>query len=416
MKNKNRIDTLLETFSRKKDNNIPNNYNNQQPNNPLHNSNPDNFIRPNNQNNNSNVPNNYNKNNLIRPNHNNNLTTPNSNTFQQNQQYSNQNIPQQNPQYQNQNIPQQNPQYQNQNIPQQNQQYQNQNFNRNQVLNTYNSNKEMKISNTKINSLMPKTIAYEIKSEKWRSIVFIFIGLFLSFLFSIFLAGYYIGIQYAAVNNIEFKNLKFWGMELGKIPLPFISITFILLGLFMIIFGIINIVQIKREANHYIYNVDKGQEIIPNFIIENYKKMIKRSIMVTWFSFTSYVLAGIVLGFLYAFQQYVGQVFSLGFWSLGRVKNLNTEIYINISFLISVFFMQLFSILLTKKRKSNIIGYYGKSVISPEEENLIRKKTNRLCLIILIVLIVLITLLIIIPWWFGRRKKEGKSLKFWRRG
>ncbi len=394
MKNKNRIDTLLETFSRKKDNNIPNNYNNQEPNNPLHNSNPNNFIRPNNQNNN-NIPNNYS---------NNNVTTPNSNNPQQNQQYPNQNIPAQNQSYPN------------QNIPQQNQQYPNQNFNRNQVLNTYNSNKEMKISNTKINSLMPKTIAYEIKSEKWRSIIFIFIGLFLSFLFSIFLAGYYIGIQYAAVNNIEFKNLKFWGMELGKIPLPFISITFMLLGVFMVIFGIINILQIKREANHYIYNVDKGQEIIPNFIIENYKKMIKRSIMVSWFSFTSYVLAGIVLGLLYAFQQYVGQVFSLGFWSLGRVKNLNTEIYINISFLISVFFMQLFSILLTKKRKSNIIGYYGKSVISPEEENLIRKKTNRLCLIILIVLIVLITLLIIIPWWLGRRKKEGKSFKFWRRG
>ncbi|AGM24893.1 MSC_0882 family membrane protein [Spiroplasma chrysopicola] len=259
-----------------------------------------------------------------------------------------------------------------------------------------------KLSKEHINKLMPFEIAREIRSEKISSLVMTVIGIFGTICTSLFIALYFV------THNNGMESII--GIKAIYIPHPFLTITLLIISLGVLFSGIFDLSRVRREANTYVINLNRGNHTIPHFLINNYKKMTVRGIVLNWVAFPTYVFGAIILGILYGFQQHKGEQFMFGFWSWGIVDDLTAAITINIIILIAMLGIHITNIILTKKRKANIIGYYGYEIVKPEELAALRKKTNRICLVIFIIFLIILTLLISIPWLIARRKKAGKGV------
>jgi len=64
------------------------------------------------------------------------------------------------------------------------------------------------------------------------------------------------------------------------------------------------------------------------------------------------------------------------------------------------------SIILFKKRKNNIVSYYGYEIVSPNDLEAYKKKINRICLIIFISFLAIIFFAIAIPILVIKRRKK----------
>ncbi|ELL44341.1 hypothetical protein SMIPMB4A_v3c7670 [Spiroplasma melliferum IPMB4A] len=253
------------------------------------------------------------------------------------------------------------------------------------------------------NRLIPLEIAREIRSEKVRTLIMIIIGFIGTMMTSLFIALYFISHQ----QELE----EIMGIKAKYIPNPFLTITFLLISLGLLFAGIFDLSRVRIETNSYLSNLTRGNHTIPHFLIDNYKKMTIRSIVLNWLAFPTYFFGGIILGILYGFQQHSGEEFRFGFWSWGIVDDLTAAITITIIILIVTLGVHIANIVLTKKRKANIIGYYGYEIVHPDELAALKKKTNRICLVIFIIFLIILTLVISIPWLIARRRKRsGEAL------
>ncbi|WP_425378755.1 MSC_0882 family membrane protein [Spiroplasma endosymbiont of Polydrusus pterygomalis] len=249
------------------------------------------------------------------------------------------------------------------------------------------------------NRLIPLEIAREIRSEKVRTLIMIIVGFFGTMTTNLFIALYFISHQ----QELE----AIMGIKARYIPHPFLTITFLLISLGLLFAGIFDLSRVRIETNSYLSNLMRGNHTIPHFLIDNYKKMTVRSIILSWLVFPTYFFGGIILGILYGFQQHSGEEFRFGFWSWGIVDDLTTAITITIIILIVTLGVHIANIVLTKKRKANIIGYYGYEIVRPEELAALKKKTNRICLVVFIIFLIILTLVISIPWLIARRRKRS---------
>lgn len=249
------------------------------------------------------------------------------------------------------------------------------------------------------NRLIPLEINREIRSEKVRTLIIIIIGFIGTMMTSLFIALYFISHQ----QELE----AIMGIKAKYIPHPFLTITFLLISLGLFFAGIFDLSRVWIETNSYLSNLIGGNHTIPHFLIDNYKKMTVRSIVLNWLAFPTYFFGGIILVILYGFQQHSGEEFRFGFWSWGIVDDLTAAITITIIILIVTLGVHIANIVLTKKRKANIIGYYGYEIVHPEELAALKKKTNRICLVIFIIFLIILTLVISIPWLIARRRKRN---------
>ena len=270
--------------------------------------------------------------------------------------------------------------------------------NQNQDLNNTNIT-NYKIKNSEINRLIDKPIAREIRSEKWRGFFLILFGL-TGFIVSCF----FIGIYYYATLN---KMTEILGFNVKRMPLPFIMIATGMISFTIFIFGCINMRQIIGEVKNYLKSINNNAKIIPHFITSNFKKTLTRKIVINWIALSSYVIGGILLGFFYAFNSIAGRDFSIGVWSLGKIKNLDTEIIVMIVILITTLLIHITVLLLCRIHRANIISYYGYEIVSAEEMQAVGKKVNKRCIIVFLVFIAVITVFILLIW-LWRRKKNKK--------
>ncbi|RUP76627.1 hypothetical protein D6D54_05405 [Spiroplasma poulsonii] len=77
--------------------------------------------------------------------------------------------------------------------------------------------------------------------------------------------------------------------------------------------------------------------------------------------------------------QYINNenIFYLGFWKIGTIKNLQTEIIVTSSLLILLFFiLHCFCFIHFKKTKTQIISYWGTDILSLEEKKYLKRKNK----------------------------------------
>ena len=176
--------------------------------------------------------------------------------------------------------------------------------------------------------------------------------------------------------------------------------------------GIFGMQQIVREANNYLQHQRQGINQLPQFILTNFKRLIKRSIILNWVLIPLDILLLITIGFLVLFNQHAGQSFNFAFWSLGKVPYLGTTITIAAIILGTLVFVHLFNIIITKKRKANIIGYFGSEVMNNEQIRDISKRTNRICLACFVAAVIILFFVISVPLLLVRKKKGSGSFRW----
>lgn len=128
-----------------------------------------------------------------------------------------------------------------------------------------------KLSKEHINKLMPFEIAREIRSEKISSLVMTVIGIFGTICTSLFIALYFV------THNNGMESII--GIKAIYIPHPFLTITLLIISLGVLFSGIFDLSRVRREANTYVINLNRGNHTIPHFLINNYKKMTVRGIV-----------------------------------------------------------------------------------------------------------------------------------------
>ncbi len=262
-----------------------------------------------------------------------------------------------------------------------------------------------KIKAKEFNKLVPKPIIKEIRIEKIKNLFTAFL-MFVATFITVGLATLFYVAQFNNINTII-------GISVGAIPNPILMIVLSIITVGIAFISIFAYKQIHDEANSYYHQLKQNDHRVPNFIIANYKKMIKNKIIINWLAYPSYVILLIVLGILVGLQQYVGRSFSIGFWSLGTIKNLKPEIFTVTIIIVSLLALHVLNLVLIKKRKANIVGYYGYDIVMQEDVKAISKKVNRICLIVFICSLLLLVLLIFIPIALAKRKKEGKFIWPW---
>lgn len=238
----------------------------------------------------------------------------------------------------------------------------------------------------KSNFKIPKVLSFEIRVEKIKQLLMILFSLVVITISSLFI-GFY------------FSDLK-----LNFISHPVITIPLLMVSLTLLAINFIDFFSLKKEVNLYIEKTLKGSLIPPSFIIRNYRKIHGRLIIFNWLFTFCYIILGLITLFMYLLS---GQklTFLVQSWTV-TVPNLKTEA-ITMSVILAVLFLiHLINIIFFRKRKSNIISYYGYEVINPVELESYKKKINRICLIVTIAFIAIIFFAIAIPTYFLRKKKK----------
>ena len=252
------------------------------------------------------------------------------------------------------------------------------------------------ISHKEINRLLPGALVKEIIYEKLVAFLMMFLGGITSVIAIAFIAIYY---------QIQ-ANGPLWRFDENSVPLPGFMIVLLLITGSLFFFGVFNMNQIINEVNGYIVKKKQGQETIPYFMTHNYKKIAARQIIINWFAISAYIMAGITLGILYLINNFRGEQLKFLFWNIGTTPDVSSDIQTTIFFLIAVLFMHIFVLVLNKKRKSNIIGYYGYEIVPANELEAIRKKTHKICIIALAVVLIIITIIVLVPYLIKKKKKK----------
>ncbi|AKM52749.1 hypothetical protein SATRI_v1c01830 [Spiroplasma atrichopogonis] len=242
---------------------------------------------------------------------------------------------------------------------------------------------------------IPRFIKNKITFIKVISFFQILFSLFL-FLFLSFILFLYYNIDYknkifklnTNINFIFNKIVK--SLEIELIPYPFLLIFLLIIFFLVFIYGCFNLKMIKKQAKKYKLWLKNDENTIPEFIYSVYKKSIVYKIIANWFCSFSYIVGVITLSILIWLQyQYINNenIFYLGFWKIGTIKNLQTEIIITSSLILLFFVLHCFCFIHFKKTKTQIISYWGTDILSLEEKKYLKRKTNWICFIIIAILL-----------------------------
>lgn len=248
---------------------------------------------------------------------------------------------------------------------------------------TYNT---MEIVSYKNSFKIPKPISREIKSEKLKQLLLLFISVM-----TLIIAVTFIGLFYGTV-------------QVTIIPHPVITIPLAIVAVAIILINIIEFVTLRREVDLYIERTLKGSLLPPNFIIRNYRKIHANLIIINWLSISSYIVLAIVIGIMFLIS---GQklTFIVQSWTV-NVPNLIKDAVTLTIILGVILCLHMINIVIFKFRKRNIISYYGYEIINPQELNEYKKKINRICMIITIGFASLIFFAIVIPIVVLKRRKK----------
>ncbi|MBE4704387.1 MSC_0882 family membrane protein [Spiroplasma platyhelix] len=244
----------------------------------------------------------------------------------------------------------------------------------------------MALVSFKNNFKIPQAIGFEIRIEKLKQLLMSLFSLIVISICSTFI-GFY-----------------FSDLNLSYIPHPVLTIPLLIFSLMILAVNLVDFFSLKKEVNLYIEKTLKGSLMPPNFIIRNYRKIHGRLIIFNWMFSFCYVLIGLITLIMYLIS---GQklTFLIQSWTV-TVPDLKTDA-VTLSVVLAVmFFIHMMSIVFFKKRKGNIISYYGYEVVSPNDLEVYKKKINRICLIIAISFIAIIFFAIAIPILVVRRRKK----------
>ncbi|WP_338970616.1 MSC_0882 family membrane protein [Spiroplasma endosymbiont of Labia minor] len=283
----------------------------------------------------------------------------------------------------------------------------------------YNNFNELQYQNHKANkykntTIIPTQIAKEIRAEKWRIILFFFLGIFGIVCGSIFATAYFVATKSLNL-SVNDENALIWGMKLSSIPQPFFTITSGIVALILFIVSIMDYTFIKASVIKYEAQLFAGREQIPYFITKNYRNMISRTIILNWIAFPTYIFGAITLGILYGLQsihESDHNVFYFGFWKIGEIPDMTSNITITTIVLFVVLGIQIFNIITTRSRKNNIISYYGYEILPDSEIRSIKKRTNRICMVIFLTIVAILLIAIIITVLLFRRKNKNATWRW----
>lgn len=245
---------------------------------------------------------------------------------------------------------------------------------------------QMALLNLKNGFKIPKAISFEIKIEKLRQLMMVVFSLIVMIISSVFIAFYFTKFQ-----------LKYT-------PHPVLTIPLVIFALMIFVVNCLDFTALKREVNLYIERTLKGSLMPPNFIIRNYRKIHGRLIIFNWLYSFLYVTLGAATAIIWLIS---GQkiTFFVQSWTV-VIPDLKTEA-ITLSVILGLlFFFHMMSIILFKKRKNNIVSYYGYEIVSPNDLEAYKKKINRICLIIFISFLAIIFFAIAIPILVIKRRKK----------
>ncbi|WP_215825456.1 MSC_0882 family membrane protein [Spiroplasma endosymbiont of 'Nebria riversi'] len=241
---------------------------------------------------------------------------------------------------------------------------------------------------------IPKEIANEVRNEKYRLVLIMIIGFLGIIASSIPLILWFLKQQNIVIDN---ENL---------IPHPTLMIPLCVVSLGLFFISLFDWIKIKKEVEGYLKKAKLGNNVIPNFIIANYRKMHIRSIIINWVAFPLYIIGAAIIAILYGLSG-ATQPKLFGFLILDMtIRDLITEIIILTGILFALFFLQVLNIIFVRKRKANIIGFYGYEIINPYEMHELKRIINRRCLWTWLTIIAIMFFVIAIPIWLLRRKKN----------
>ncbi len=245
---------------------------------------------------------------------------------------------------------------------------------------------QMSVLNLKNGFKIPKAISFEIKIEKLRQLMMVVFSLIVMIISSVFIAFYFAKFQ-----------LKYT-------PHPVLTIPLVIFAFMIFVVNCLDFTALKREVNLYIERTLKGSLMPPNFIIRNYRKIHGRLIIFNWLYSFLYVTLGAATAIVWLIS---GQkiTFFVQAWTV-VVPDLKTEAVTLSVILGLLFFFHMMSIILFKKRKNNIVSYYGYEIVSPNDLEVYKKKINRICLITFISFLAIIFFAIAIPILVIKRRKK----------
>lgn len=219
----------------------------------------------------------------------------------------------------------------------------------------------------------------------------LFLILFLSLIIFLYYNIDYKNKIFKLNTNIDFffnKIIKF--LEIELIPYPFLLIFLLIISFIIFVYGCFNLTTIKKQTKKYKLWLKNKESNIPVFIYSIYKKSIVYKIVANWFCSFFYIIGILTLIILILLQyQYINNknIFYLGFWKIGIIKNLQTEIIITSSLILIFFVLHCFCFIHHKKTKIQIINYWGIDILSLEEKKYLKRKINLICFIILAILL-----------------------------
>lgn len=245
---------------------------------------------------------------------------------------------------------------------------------------------QMSLLNLKNGFKIPKAISFEIKIEKLRQLMMAVFAFMVMIVSSIFIGFYFAKYQ-----------LKYT-------PHPVLTIPLLLFSFMICVVNCLDFMALKREVNLYIERTLKGSLMPPNFIIRNYRKIHGRLIIFNWLYSFLYVTLGLATAIVWLISGHK-IIFFVESWTV-IIPNLKTEAVTLSVILGLLFFFHMMSIILFKKRKNNIVSYYGYEVVNPTDLETYKKKINRICLITFISFLAIIFFAIAIPILVLKRRKK----------
>lgn len=260
-----------------------------------------------------------------------------------------------------------------------------------------------KLTVTAINRLLPGQVASEIKGEKLRSLFLLWVGVGSlateMFYIACFLVQHFAPDVYVFDQRVVVPSPVLMGMLAG-------------LSLIALWSGGVNLRQIIKEASFYLQRRRAGEEIMPQFIITNYKRLLQHTIVLNWLLFPTYLLTGVTLGLMVWLNFYQGRNFQIGFWQIGLVPDLSaviTAVAITMGVLVAVHALNWG---VCKWRKSNIISYFGADIIVNTQVKDIAKRTNRICFWSLMLFLVVVFAVIAVPVLIVKRRRQTSRFKW----
>lgn len=244
----------------------------------------------------------------------------------------------------------------------------------------------MALVSFKNNFKIPKALSFEIRIEKLKQLMMVLLSLIV-----ISISSTFIGFYFSKLN-------------LSYIPHPVVTIPLVIFALMILAVNLVDFFSLKKEVNLYIEKTLKGSLVPPSFVIRNYRKIHGRLIIFNWLFSFCYIVLGLISLIMYLIS---GQklTFLIQSWTVTVPNLINEAVTLSIVLAI-LFFLHMMNFVFFKKRKNNIISYYGYEIINPTDLEVYKKKINRICMIITISFLAIIFFAIAIPILVVRRRKK----------